>query len=96
MSGRQETIRLFRSFLVLRHQYPNKQGRSKLRRWTNLCFSLKQLQYDRIAEQRGAPVADKEAAKWRVQADNHLGTICGPSHPLSNTIASYKICAHKF
>lgn len=73
MSGRGETIRLYKAFLRLRHQFPNKQGRSKLRRWTATHFGLKQLEYDEISKSEGRLVADKIAAQWRKDAQQDLG-----------------------
>lgn len=76
-AARSETMSLYRQFVRLRHQYPNKQGRSKLRRWTDLYFSLKELQYHRLAQQKGRPAAQKEAEKWRTQAQKDFGTSDG-------------------
>lgn len=68
MSGRQETMRLYRDFLRLRHQFPNKQGRSLLRRWTTVLFTARQGQYEELQRSHGVQAADKKAAEWRVEA----------------------------
>lgn len=69
-----ETVRLCKGFMRVRHRFPNKQGRSKLRRWTNMFFALKQLEYHQIVERRGLKVADAQAAKWRAEAHQDLST----------------------
>lgn len=73
MNPRSETMRLYRAFLRLRHQFPNKQGRAKLRRWTSTHFALKQLEYDENLRRDGRAVADEIAAQWRREAQQDLG-----------------------
>lgn len=81
--ARSETMQLYKHFLRLRHHFPNKQGRSTLRRWTNALFSLRQLEYDTVATRAGRAQADREAAEWRVDARADLGTFdVSPSHLL--------------
>lgn len=76
MSARTETLRLYRSFLRLRYHFPNKQARSKLRRWAAAQFGLKQLEYERIMRREGSrQIADNTAAKWRLEAKHDLGTF---------------------
>lgn len=68
MSPRSETIRLYTNFLKLRYQFPNKQGRSVLRRWTTFFFTLRQLQFEQLVRQHGLQHANEHAAQWRRQA----------------------------
>lgn len=85
MAARDETLRLFRSFLRLRHQFPNKQGRSKLRRWTCFFFALNHLQYQRTLAAHGPAAADRLASQWRSDARQDLGKLFSaplPMHPL--------------
>lgn len=69
-----ETVYLYKGFMRLRHHFPNKQGRSMLRRWINMMFSLKQLEYNRISQQKGKMAADQCAVKWRADARKDLST----------------------
>ncbi len=64
---------MLRGFLRLRYSFPNKQGRAKLRRWTNMLFSMRQLEYREMASRYGEEYAEKEAKKWREQAREDLG-----------------------
>ena len=73
MSAASETIGLYRSFLRLRHSFPNKQARSVLKRWTGLYFRLRQSEYRRISGTEGFAVAEEEARKWRIGARDDLG-----------------------
>lgn len=66
-------MRLYRDFLRLRHQFPNKQGRSLLRRWTTVLFTARQGQYEELQRSHGVQAADKKAAEWRVEAKEDYG-----------------------
>lgn len=74
MTAWNETAQLWKGFMRLRHNFPNKQGRSMLRRWINMMFSLKQLEYDSIIQQKGKMMADRCAVKWRADARKDLST----------------------
>lgn len=73
MSARSETFRLYRSFLRLRHQFPNKQARSILRRWITWHFSLKQHDYQQLVSSKGQANADQAASQWREEGLKQLG-----------------------
>lgn len=73
-AARNQVVRLCKGFMRVRHSFPNKQGRSKLRRWTNMMFSLRELEYSKLVEQRGECAAETQAAKWRAEAQEDLGT----------------------
>lgn len=59
---------LYRSFMRLRYRFPSKQGRSVLKRSTSLFFTLRQVEYDAIEEERGTREAQQQSAKWREEA----------------------------
>lgn len=72
MSARTETMQLYRQFLRLRYMFPNKQGRSTLRRWASMFFTMRQGEYERLLIEQGRTNAAKTAQVWRQQARQDL------------------------
>lgn len=85
MTARAETMALYRSFLRLRHEFPSKQGRSVLKRWTQMFFSLRQVEFDKINYEKGPDAAREQSKEWRKDAHDDFRTF----RPLS--LISYSI-----
>lgn len=75
MSARAEAIGLYRSFVRLRHSFPNKKARSILRRWAGVYFRLRVAEYNRLQLTEGTALADAKAAKWRSEALQDLSML---------------------
>lgn len=74
MSARREALSLYRRFIRTRHQFPNKKGRSALRRWAGLYFRIRQGEYQRLVASAGKARAGEAASIWRADALQDLST----------------------
>lgn len=73
MPTRAEAMALYRAYLRMRHQFPNKKGRSVMRRWTTFYFRAREAEYARLVQIRGPMLAEAEAQVWCNEARRDLG-----------------------